>query len=142
MLNEESILITDSDLAFMHSLAFHLMDNGFRPTLIADFSAAITEIVKGTFEIAIFEFNRPVLNNNFKGQLSTRSGNTELILTTRTCSIGAERAARELSPAFYFVKPVEPSDIYAVVLRIIEMRSKRIMAALQRMEQRERVRNG
>ena len=142
MLNEESILIADTDPTFMQSLACYLMENGFQPTLMADVETAVAEVANGTFEIAVIEFCESLRCNGLKTALSQRSGETDIILTCRSHSIKAERAARELSPRFYFVKPVEVSDIFAVVLRIIEMKSKRKMAALRRMEQRERVRHG
>jgi DNA-binding NtrC family response regulator len=141
MFNEESILISDSDPVFMQSLACHLMDNGIRPTLAADIDTAVTGIANGGFEVAVIEFAEPLTRNGSRSVLASRRGGTELILISRIQSVKLERAARELSPAFYFVKPVDATDIFAVILRILEMKSKRRMAALRRMEQRERVRH-
>lgn len=142
MSNEESILIADTDPVFMQSLACYLMDNGFQPTLMSNIVNAVAEIASGAFGIAVIEFCTPLRCNGLKNALSERPGGTDIILTCCSQSIKAERAARELSPRFYFVKPVEVKDIFAVVLRIIEMKSKRRMAALRRMEQRERIRHG
>lgn len=47
---------------------------------------------------------------------------TEIILMCGRCSKETEKKARRLSPAFYFAKPFNEDDMYAVVLRILEKR--------------------
>ena len=142
MQNDESVLIFDSDPEFVRSLCGLLIENGFRPTVISDIESAITESVDGGYEVAIIEICDSIHRDGLTTMLVHRSSSTELILTGKNTSVATERAARELAPAFYFVKPVDPTDIFAVVVRIVEMRSRRRIAALRRMEQRERVRHG
>jgi DNA-binding NtrC family response regulator len=54
-----------------------------------------------------------------------RSGSpTEIILTCGHHSGKIELKARRLSPAFFFAKPFNEDDLFAVVLRILEMQSR------------------
>jgi DNA-binding NtrC family response regulator len=55
-----------------------------------------------------------------------RSGSpTEIILTCNHHSGKTELKARRLSPAFFFFKPFNEDDLFAVVLRILEMQSQK-----------------
>jgi DNA-binding NtrC family response regulator len=49
----------------------------------------------------------------------------EIILMCGCATPEAERKARRLSPAFYFVKPFNEDDLFAVVLRILEMQNRK-----------------
>jgi DNA-binding NtrC family response regulator len=53
---------------------------------------------------------------------------TEIILTCNHRSSKIELKARRLSPAFFFDKPFNNDDLFAVVLRILEMQSQKYVA--------------
>jgi DNA-binding NtrC family response regulator len=138
-MSEETILIADSDVAFRDSLALFLAENGLKPTVISDMEPALAALAHDHFDIAVIEFCNPLYREHIRSAVMHRSNGTAIILTCGRHSTEAERSARALSPAFYFVKPIEVNDLYAVVLRLIEMKYRQRMLALRRMEQREGV---
>jgi DNA-binding NtrC family response regulator len=138
-MSKVTVLIADSDKSFSDSLAGFLMENEMKPTKIADMEAALCSLAKDHFDIAIIEFCNPLYREHVKSSLMHRSNGTVVILTCNRYSAETERAARSLSPAFYFVKPIEPNDLFAVILRLSEMKNRKEILALQRMEQREGV---
>jgi DNA-binding NtrC family response regulator len=140
-MSEKAILIADSDSAFTDTLSCFLQENGLNPTAMPDMDSALSAIVTGAYDIAVIEFCNPRYREQVTSAVAHRSNDTAVILTCSCHSREAELAARSLSPAFYFVKPIEPNDLLAVILRISEMQDRRRILALRRMERREGVRH-
>jgi DNA-binding NtrC family response regulator len=53
---------------------------------------------------------------------------TEIILTCDHHSGKTEQKARRLSPAFFFSKPFNEDDLFAVVLRILEIQNQKCIS--------------
>jgi DNA-binding NtrC family response regulator len=141
-MSEEKILISDSDDAFAKSLACFLSENGLKPTVIENTETALSALAKDHYDVAVLEFRNHLLRDHVRSAIMHRTNGTAIILTCARHSTDTEREARALSPAFYFVKPIETNDLLAVILRIIEIKNRQEMLALQRMERREGVSRG
>jgi hypothetical protein len=141
-MDDTTILIADSETVFSKRLARHFTENGLNVSVYNDVSIALHHLAGGKYDIAVIEFCASSIRQKAYVPLSLRPPCTEIILTCRSHTVDSERAARALSPAFFFVKPVRVSDVYAVVLRIIEMKNRRTMLARQRRDLREGVCNG
>jgi DNA-binding NtrC family response regulator len=102
---------------------------------------ALETLMRESFDVAIIDFCDPSCREYVAAAVQRRVNGTAVIFTCARHSGAAERMARELSPAFFFVKPIEPSDLLAVILRIVEIRNRQRLLAEQRMEKREGVRH-
>jgi DNA-binding NtrC family response regulator len=75
-------------------------------------------------DIAIVEYCRnDVAAERLCESVRQHGRDTELILMCGRQSSDTEKSARRFAPAFYFVKPFNVDDLYAVVLRIVEKQS-------------------
>jgi DNA-binding NtrC family response regulator len=126
-MNEAALLIVDSDVTFSNALACFLSGNGCKVTVFPSIQPALHHFYKSEFEIAIIEFSDSNNREQDYSYLLNRPSGTALILTSGSHTIETEHAARTLSPAYYFVKPVDINDVFAVVVRIIEMNSTRLL---------------
>jgi len=140
-MSEETILIADSDQAFTEPFAAYLLENGLRPLVIPNMARALETLMRESFDVAVIDFCDPSCREYVAAAVQRRVNGTAVIFTCARYSGNTERTARGLSPAFFFVKPVEPGDLLAVILRIVELRNKQKILAEQRMEKREGVRH-
>jgi DNA-binding NtrC family response regulator len=141
-MSEATILIADSNAFSSYALARFLSGNGLKPVVCTDLQRAFSKFSNGSFDIAIFDCCNRHYREKMMSALVNRTVDTAVILICGRHSAETERAARVLSPAFFFVKPIDTNDLLAVVLRVIEMKNRRKMLALRRKEQREGVFHG
>ncbi len=132
IMNDVKVLISNPDDSFRRELSAVLRDRGFEVTALSgDDRTVLERIREGSVDIAIIEYGLISGSKEFFEALLRRPRGTEIILTCRQPSVRIERAARSLSPAFYFVKPIGINDVYSVVLRIIETKYRRILRETQ-----------
>ncbi len=140
-MSEETILIADSDLAFAEPLARFFTENELKPVILTPMTVALESLMQEHYDIAIIDFCDSGFREYIATAVQRRSNGTAVILTCSRPSAATERAARALSPAFYFVKPVEPNDLLAVIVRITEIKSRQEILAAQRMKKRKGARH-
>jgi DNA-binding NtrC family response regulator len=136
-MNKKTVLIADPDPAFRESLARFLREHELKTTAFNEMTSALRALEHDHFDIAVVDFCNPGHRDRVRSLLLRRTNGTAIILTCSRHSAETERAARSLSPAFYFVKPIDYSDLLAVILRISELRDRQKMLAIQRMKKRE-----
>lgn len=139
---EGRILILDSDPFFGTMLVKYFGEHDFIATAPSIFAAGITDLKSGKFDIAIVELCWKKRQDKIAQALKRRAAGTAVILTCSRHNHEQEIRARSLSPVFYFVKPFELSDLFAVVVRIFEMKNKQKILAIQRMKHREGAMHG
>ena len=129
---EGTILIADSDTAFMDSVADFFTSRRFAVSTFCDFAEAVESLIRDHYDIAIVEFCDPRVRKILCAGLPLRTPGIALVLTCGRYSHELEILARTLGPAFFFVKPFEISDLYAVVVRLIETKDKQAILSRQR----------
>jgi DNA-binding response OmpR family regulator len=139
---EGRILILDSNTAFGTMLVQYFSEHDFMAHAPQEFTIGITDLKSGKYDIAIVELCWKKRQDKIAQTLKRRAQGTSIILTCSRHSHEQELRARSLSPAFYFVKPFEMADLFAVVVRIFEMKNKQRILAVQRMKRREGVMHG
>jgi DNA-binding NtrC family response regulator len=134
---EGTLLIADSDTEFMDAVVHYFLGRQFAVSAFGDFDAAMKSITHDHYDIAIVEFCDARVRENLFAELPRRTPGIALILTCGNYTHQLEIQARSLSPAFFFVKPFELSDLYAVVVRLIETKDRQTILSQQRALHRE-----
>jgi DNA-binding NtrC family response regulator len=135
---EGTVLIIDTDKDFCTSTMRSFADHDFEAVTIEDSEKGLSLLSKGKFDLAIIDMSIESFREKAAAITKSRNG-TAIILISECYRHDIECLARGLTPAFYFVKPVDFADLYAVAVRISEIKSRRKMQALQRMKYREGV---
>jgi len=123
---DNPILIVDDDVRFGKHLVSYFKRRGLYARTVSrpDVARRLIAAMKPT--VTIIAYSEQV--ENLCASIR-RSGNpTEIILTCGHHSGKTELKARRLSPAFFFVKPFNEDDLFAVVLRILEMQSQKCIS--------------
>jgi DNA-binding NtrC family response regulator len=136
---EGTILIADSDTVFMNSIARYFSGRQFAVTAFEDFDVAIESLLRTSYDIAIVEFCKHHVREKLCTGLPCRAPGTALILTCGMYTHDLEIQARSIAPAFFFVKPFELSDLYAVVVRLVETKDRQAILSQQRALHRDGV---
>jgi len=136
---EGTILIADSDTVFMNSVTHFFSGRQFAVSEFEDFDAAIESLVHDNYDIAIVEFCEPHVREKLCAGLHSRTPGTALVLTCAKYTHDLEIQARSLAPAFFFVKPFELSDLFAVVVRLVETKDRQVILSQQRALHRDGV---
>ena len=136
---EGTVLIIDTDKNFC-SLTMRLFaDHDFEAVTIEDSEQGLSLLSKGKYDVAIIDMSMETFREKATAAITKSRNGTAIILLSECYRHDIECLARGLMPAFYFVKPVDFADLYAVAVRISEIKSRRKMQALQRMKYREGV---
>jgi DNA-binding NtrC family response regulator len=120
---DNSILVVDDDAQFGRRLVEYFKRRDVYARFVAGTNVARHLITAMNPAVAIVEYCN--LENKVEklcAFIRRLECPTEIILMCGCSSKAAEKKARRLSPAFYFVKPFNEDDMYAVVLRILEKR--------------------
>jgi DNA-binding NtrC family response regulator len=141
MIMNEKMLIVDSDPTFRENVIQFFSEHDISVCAYNRTDEALPALFSGNFSSAVIEFCDPASRTLLAPLFSHDTAAASVVLTCSQHSMALERAARSLSPAFYFVKPFDINDLYAVVLRIIERNNRQKIIAIRRMNQREGVVN-
>ncbi len=118
---DHSLLVVDNDARFGNRLVEYFKRRELYARFVAGTNIARHLITAMNPAVAIVEYCCSGKQVENLCAFIRRSGcPTEIILTCGRRSKDAERRARRLAPAFYFTKPFNEDDLYAVVLRILE----------------------
>lgn len=118
-----TILIVDNDRSWRERVTGFFTEREFVVTSVENQEDAFAALKKLDFDIAIVEYcqnGRPA--DSLCRAIREKSSPPALILTCKQQTSGAEEKARLHSPAFYFVKPFNIEELYAVVLRVLEIK--------------------
>jgi DNA-binding response OmpR family regulator len=121
-----TILIVDNDRNWRDRLSDFFIEREFMVTSVENQNQAFAALKNFHFDVAIIEYcqnGRPA--DKLCGAIRGNSSATALILTCKHQTSGAEEKARLHSPAFYFVKPFNIEELYAVVLRVLEIKFRK-----------------
>ncbi|MGB7567043.1 MAG: response regulator [Chitinivibrionales bacterium] len=121
-----TILIADNDQNWRDRLSGYFIEREFMVTSVENQDKACAVLKNFHFDIAIIEYcqnGRPA--DKLCKAIRDKSSTTALILTCKHQTPEAEEKARLHSPAFYFVKPFNIEELYAVVLRVLEIKYRK-----------------
>jgi DNA-binding NtrC family response regulator len=122
---ENSILIVDGDERFGKKLVGYFKRRELYARFVSGANVARHLITAMSPAVAIVDYCGEWGKVAKLCDFIRRAGcPTEVILTCGRHSRDAEKKARLLSPAFYFAKPFNEEDLFAVVLRILEKQSQ------------------
>ena len=118
---DHSLLVVDSDPRFGSRLVEYFKRRELYARFVAGTNVARHLITAMNPAVAVVEYCNSRKQVESLCAFIRRCGcPTEIILTCSRHSKDTERNARRLAPAFYFIKPFNEDDLYAVVLRILE----------------------
>lgn len=117
----KKILLAEDDLLFRKSLAYFLMDEGFKVVQVANGEEAVEEIRKSKFDLMIIDLNMPYIGgmeiiNMVRNELML---NTPVIVLT---SSGVEKVELEsftLGASEFVSKPFSPSVLKARIDKLL-----------------------
>ncbi|MDD5675127.1 MAG: response regulator [Chitinivibrionales bacterium] len=116
-----AILIVDTDKPHAEFLVRYFSEREFLVCSVEKTNEAEELLATKQIDIAIVEYCPGGPAAEKLCETVRRLGkDTELILMCGRQSSATEKSARRFAPAFYFVKPFNVDDLYAVVLRIAE----------------------
>jgi DNA-binding NtrC family response regulator len=132
---KNSILIVDPDTNYRKYLLEYFTQRDFSVSAVNSEKNGMLLLNMEKFDIAIIDFcfrKKPA--EAICTAIRDRFSATTLILTCSHQTPDAENKARRFSPAFYFVKPLIIEDLYAVVLRAIEVRLRKQQQVFHEMQ--------
>jgi DNA-binding NtrC family response regulator len=125
-LQDASILIVDHDASYGNRLAAYLKRRDLYARSVSGLTVARHLITAMRPAVAVIEYCGAAKEvESLCAFLRRANFPTEIILTSSRRYKEAEQNARRLSPAFFFFKPFNEDDLFAVVLRIIETQSRK-----------------
>jgi DNA-binding response OmpR family regulator len=122
-----TIIIIDGVEAYRTLLVEFFTKREFAAVGCATYDQAAALVARRRFDIAVVDYFIGASSGaEFCTSLTKRnSGETSLVITSDRQTPDIERTIRRHSPAYYFVKPFEVDNLFAVVLKIIEFRDKK-----------------
>lgn len=116
----------DPDINYRKYLLGYFIDRDFSVSAVNSEKNGLLLLNNEKFDVAIIDFCfRGKLTETICEAIRDRFNGTSLILMCGHQSPDTENKARRFSPAFYFVKPLIIDDLYAVVLRAIEVQLRK-----------------
>jgi DNA-binding NtrC family response regulator len=123
---DSSVLIVDHDVSFGNRLAAYFKRRDLYARSVNSLPVARHLITAMRPAVAIVEYCGAAKEVESLCAFMRRFNfPTEIILTSGRRYKDAEQNARRLGPAFFFFKPFNEDDLFAVVLRIIETQSRK-----------------
>jgi len=123
---KNKILLVEGDVDNKNRLVRFFAERDFSMTAVNSEENGLLLMKYIHFDVAIVEFcenGKPA--DTICKEIRDHADKTGLILMCSHQSPDIERKARQFAPAFYFVKPVNLDDLYAVVLRLFEIKWKK-----------------
>jgi DNA-binding response OmpR family regulator len=116
---ETMIMIVDKEKEHGDFLVRYFSEREYMACAVATYEEALKLLETITVDIAIIEYCRDSRAADALCAAVRACGQaTGLVLMCGCQSSETEKRARQFAPAFYFVKPFNVDDLYAVVLRI------------------------
>jgi DNA-binding response OmpR family regulator len=113
----------EGDVEHKNQLVRYFTEREYSTTAVNNEENGILLLNYETFDVAIVEFCQNGKNaHEICRLLRAQADKTALIIMCSRQSPQVERQARQYAPAFYFVKPLNIEDLYAVVLRVYEIK--------------------
>ncbi len=113
---KKPILVIDDDLFCRRALVSYLRKAGYVVDGAAEIDEAERMIASGSYRLMIADYHLPAEElGNMVLRLRAQDSDIALIIMTGDIAPETERNARRLSPAFFFLKPFNLSDVGAVV---------------------------
>lgn len=117
----KKVLLADDDQFCRQALASFFKDNGYHITSVDNGNDAYGALVEQNYDLFLCDVHIPgKACDDIIHELHTRGIDLPFILMTGDGSEETEYRARKLSPAFYFVKPINLPDLKAVVEKAIK----------------------
>jgi DNA-binding NtrC family response regulator len=139
---EGSILILDTDTGLGAELACFLKEHTITLFCYANSEGFLTHLRERTYDVILIDMNGIEDNDVRYEELKHITDTAAFVLVSNEYRRDLEVLGRNLTTAFYFVKPYDVNDIFAVIVRSLEMRDRNKMKAVQRMKYREGVFHG
>jgi DNA-binding response OmpR family regulator len=120
------ILIVDGSMEFREFLVKYFNERDFDAQCVDSYENAFKAFQSREYDMAIIDFFIDGKTaDGLCAWLSENRGNlTPFIITNEHQSLSNEIAIRSYSPWFYFIKPFNIEDLYAVVLKIMERKNR------------------
>ncbi len=112
-----SVLVVDDDAAIGRMLRLALRAAGYDVTLAANGADALARTADGDADVIVLDLEMPVMNGReFYRRLRARGSHAPVVILS---AYGAERARIELGAEAAVTKPFEPSELIAVIERVL-----------------------
>lgn len=134
---EGSILILDTDTGLGAELACFLKEHTISLFCYANSDDFLKHLGERVFDVIIIDMDRIWDNDVRYEALKHTTDTAAFVLVSSDYRKDLEVLGRNLTTAFYFVKPYDVNDIFAVIVRSLEIRDRNKMKAAQRMKYRE-----
>ena len=122
---ENSLIIIDKDCKHREFLTRFFTERDCDVTACAHGNEAECLLSGNRFDVAVVDYVTVADQwDRFCNQIARSAESTALIIMNDRQSTAIELAIRQLSPAFYFVKPFLVDNLYAVVLKLFDARDK------------------
>lgn len=126
------ILVVDDDMFCRESIARYLSVSGFLVDTAADGRDALIMCSDRTYRCVLCDYHVPDMSiQKLVGDIRDADPDTELVVMTGDLSAETERAARRLSPAFFFFKPMELRDLCSVMENVCRNSPHVVVAQMQ-----------
>ncbi|MBD3344741.1 MAG: response regulator [Chitinivibrionales bacterium] len=115
------VLLADDDHFCLRALKKYLGDIGCNVSIVDNGNDAFEVMQRENFDLFIGNYHLPGKScERLIPELRARGWDTPSILMTGDITEETERNARQLSPVFFFVKPINLPDLKAVVYKVLE----------------------
>jgi len=111
------ILVADDDLFCRKSLRHFLENEGIEVDEAQSGKEIVTLLAGHYYDMGIYDYHLP--DAGIASVLSEIEIELPFVIMTGDSSSQTEKLARRLSPAFFFVKPIQLADLLNVVVRVL-----------------------
>lgn len=113
------ILIADDDLFCRKSLKKLLESEGYGVDEAKSGKEVVNLLAGEYYDLGIYDYHLP--NAGIASVLESVNVDLPFIIMTGDTSSQTEKLARRLSPAFFFLKPIQMADLLNVVMRVLRI---------------------
>ncbi|MBD3420484.1 MAG: response regulator [Chitinivibrionales bacterium] len=113
---KHTVLIADDDQLYLKAMSTYLHRSGYVTLRVSSGGRAVRTLSSRRVDMCIIDYHLP--GESLIEYLNEREDTREsipFIIITGDLSLETERLARSYSPVFFFVKPLELSDLRSVV---------------------------